>query len=293
MGSSKNILIVGAGWLGAPMAKVFAEQGHQVWATRTSAEGVATLTAQGIQGLEFALSAEPVSKQAVQAQKGELLTATGLAHFDIIIGAFPPKLRHAVTDVAMRGYANRWQHLGSLAKALDVKQILMISTSGVYPDMPKLMHEDDASFIQASQSDAFSDKSKAMLAAEQAVIDSQVPYCILRCAGLIGPNRHPKRFVQHLKTVSSLAKANMVHQADVIGICQYMIEQSISNQVLNVSIPSDLTKAQFYQAALGSEPLTDFVTLNQTPNKEVSPSKLIGLGYRFIYPDLYSAIDAC
>ncbi|MFA0521664.1 SDR family NAD(P)-dependent oxidoreductase, partial [Vibrio sp. 10N.222.55.E8] len=83
------------------------------------------------------------------------------------------------------------------------------------------------------------------------VMDSGLDFTILRFSGLIGPNRHPSRFASKLKQVSSQAPANMLHLDDAIGSVNFAIEQ-LHNEVVNVTTPNTVSKAEFYAAALKS-----------------------------------------
>ena len=51
-----SILVLGAGWVGAPLADHLARHGHSVVATKTSSQGVEELKQQQIHGLEFCFS---------------------------------------------------------------------------------------------------------------------------------------------------------------------------------------------------------------------------------------------
>ena len=127
----------------------------------------------------------------------------------------------------------------------------MVSSTGVYPEVAKTMTEDDASLSIASHNKDFTLKSKVMLQAEQHVIDSGIKYAIVRCSGLVGPDRHPSRFVGKMKQVSSSAPANMLHLTDAIGVVSFMSTLT-SNAIVNATTPNTVSKAEFYQAALDS-----------------------------------------
>ena len=81
----------------------------------------------------------------------------------------------------------------------------MVSSTTVYPNTAQDMVEEDASLAKAENDDKFSDNAKIMLQAENLLISSGLKFAIVRCSGLIGPNRHPARFVAHLTKVSSKA----------------------------------------------------------------------------------------
>ncbi|MFA0071709.1 SDR family NAD(P)-dependent oxidoreductase, partial [Vibrio breoganii] len=136
----------------------------------------------------------------------------------------------------------------------------------------------------------FSDNARVMLQAEQYIIDSGIDYTILRFSGLIGPSRHPSRFASKLKQVSTQAPANMLHLDDAIGAIEFAISQ-LHNEIVNVTTPNTVSKAEFYAAALksanSSEPLPLVV---DTPDKLISSKKILDLGYSFKFESTLDAL---
>ncbi|MEZ8071523.1 SDR family NAD(P)-dependent oxidoreductase, partial [Vibrio sp. 5S239] len=163
-------------------------------------------------------------------------------------------------------------------------------TSVVHPTLK----EEDASLTLAISDDeqtySFSDNARVMLQAEQLVIDSRIDYTILRFSGLIGPSRHPSRFASKLKQVSTQAPANMLHLDDAIGAIDFAINH-LHNEVVNVTTPNTVSKAEFYAAALksanSSEPLPPVV---DTPDKLISSKKILDLGYSFKFESTLDAL---
>jgi len=115
------------------------------------------------------------------------------------------------------------------------------------------MYEQDASLELATNNDEFSANAKKMLQAEQTVIDSGLDYVIVRCSGLIGPDRHPARFASRLKQVSRLA--------------------------------------EFYQAALKAANLDEELPpIVDVADKRIVSDKLIKAGYKFHYSHTLEAL---
>lgn len=277
-----HILIVGGGWLGEPLAQHFMQLGHQVTITKTTEAGVNELSQKGLNAALLKLS----------AQKDEAITPEiDFSIFNWVIGAFPPGLRKQKELSQSTDYATRWFNLTQMIKKSSNAHCLMVSTTGVYPNQATPMIEADASWLIAQESDQFSDKSRAILNAEQQLIDSALPYVILRCSGLVGPNRHPARFIQYLKTVSTKAKANMVHLDDVIGACHFLIHQSLNNEIFNLTVPESLTKWDFYQTAIGQDDLSQYVSPNDQTDKEILSHKIQQAGYQFRYPKMTQVLD--
>ncbi len=263
----KKIAIIGGGWLGTPLAKLFTSLGHDVLVTKTTSEGAAELQAQGLHSAVVNLAND----------KQSTIDALSAFQPQLIIGCFPPGFRRGNGEE----YALYWQHLVDAAMLLPVDKIVMVSSTTVYPNRAESMSEDQASLELAFGNAEFSDNARVMLQAEQSLIDCGIRYTIVRCSGLVGPNRHPARFVSHLKQVSDQAPANMLHLTDAIGAVSYALFH-IDNQVVNATTPNTTSKAEFYQAAIDAsgEPLELPPIVNHA-DKHIRADKLVDLGYKF------------
>lgn len=269
-----HIAIIGAGWLGTPLAKELSNH-HDVIATRTSEQGVRELAGLGIRGM--------VCKLGTPCPE---LKAT-LGHIDTLVGCFPPGFRQGKGDE----YAREWHELVRMARESGVKKIVMVSSTSVYPNEARLMKEDDASLGLAVTHYSFSDKARVLLKAEQYVKDSGLDYAIVRCSGLFGPGRDPARFALRLSQVSRRAPANMLHLSDAVGAVAFAVEQ-ISGEVVNATTPETVSKAEFYQAALDAAHseviLKDIV---DTEDKRICSDKLTHLGYPFYFTSTLEALQ--
>lgn len=263
----KTITVVGGGWLGKPLSQYLTSIGYQVFTSKTTPEGAAELEQQGLNSFVCDLNL------GHEQLKDQLNTAPS----EIVIGCFPPGFRRGAGD----NYVSQWQNLIQAAKQSAAQRIVMVSSTTVYPNTATEMVEEDASLALAQSHSLFSDNAITMLKAEQALIDSGLSYAIVRCSGLVGPDRHPSRFAARLKQVSEQAPANMLELKDAIGAVSYMA-LATHNTVVNATTPNTVSKAQFYQAALdsvgSSDPLPPVV---QQPDKRIMADKIIALGYRF------------
>lgn len=264
-----NTLIVGAGWLGTPLAQSLINEGHNVVVTRRSQERLEELPAELTHAELLDLN---------QANAEIKLPELILRHkIQRIVGAFPPGFRKGAGDE----YAKQWASLVNVAKQHDIEKLVMISSTTVYPNLPSDMREESASLALAQNHPNFSENAQIMLKAEQSVIDSGISYAILRCSGLIGPDRHPARFAMRLKQVSRKAPANMLHQTDAVAAAKFALD-NLDNQIVNVTTPNTVSKAEFYQAAIiksGVDIALPPVT--EDSDKRILADKLISLGYQF------------
>ncbi|ELA9323163.1 NAD(P)H-binding protein [Vibrio parahaemolyticus] len=273
-----NTLIVGAGWLGTPLAQALLVEGHDVVITRRSQarldERPSTIANAALLDLNDENAAQKLD-EIIQSN-----------HIERIVGSFPPGFRRG----SGREYTQQWSTLVKAAKQHTIEKLVMISSTTVYPNLPTEMKEESASLALAQTHPNFSDNAKIMLEAEQSVIDSGINYAILRCSGLIGPDRHPARFAMRLKQVSRKAPANMLHQSDAVAVAQFALDH-LSNQIINVTTPHTVSKAEFYQAAItksGAEISLPPVT--EDADKRILADKLVSLGYRFRFNSTLDAL---
>lgn len=273
--NSMKILIIGAGWLGFPLANQLLAHGHSVTISRTNHTRL-----------------ESIPSHAHDAIIVDLNLPNTLSNIpddtDIIIGCFPPGFRKGNGA----RYAEQWTLLSQYAASKPIKKLIMVSSTTVYPTKPELMREESATYELASTGPLFSENAKIMLKAEQSVIDSSIDYAIIRCSGLFGPDRHPSRFVSKLKQVSRSAPANMLHLDDAINILEFSINH-IVNDTVNATTPNSIDKALFYKSACQSARAMEasaFPPIVDIPDKEVSSDKLIALGYTFTYSSLLDAL---
>ncbi|MBR9788457.1 MAG: NAD(P)H-binding protein [Vibrionaceae bacterium] len=273
-----NTLIVGAGWLGTPLAQALVDEGQTVVVTRRSQERLDELPS-ALTNAELL----DLSQTNAEIKLPELIQRYQIKH---IVGAFPPGFRKR----SGQEYAQQWATLVDAAKQQTVEKLVMISSTTVYPNLPADMSEGSASLKLAQNHPNFSDNAHIMLQAEQSVIDSGINYAILRCSGLIGPDRNPARFAARLKQVSRKAPANMLHQNDAIAAAKFALE-NIDNEIVNVTTPNTVSKAEFYQAAItksGAELSLPPVT--EDADKRVVADKLVSLGYKFHFNSTLDAL---
>ncbi|WP_045413748.1 NAD(P)H-binding protein [Vibrio owensii] len=273
-----NTLIVGAGWLGTPLAQTLIDQGHQVTVTRRSQTRLDEFPLTSVQPALLDLN-EPHSQQ-------QLVELIERHRIERIVGAFPPGFRKGNGQE----YAQQWQRLVSATKQSSVNKLLMVSSTTVYPNLAVDMKEEDATLALAQTSEHFSDNARIMLQAEQYVIDSGIDYAIVRCSGLIGSDRHPSRFAMRLKQVSRKAPANMVHQNDAVAATAFALNQ-IDNEVVNATTPNTVSKAEFYQAAITQSDLDIALPpVTETADKRILADKLVALGYQFQFNSTLDAL---
>ncbi|EVU20094.1 pyridine nucleotide-disulfide oxidoreductase family protein, partial [Vibrio parahaemolyticus V-223/04] len=118
-----NTLIVGAGWLGTPLAQALLVEGHDVVITRRSQarldERPSTIANAALLDLNDENAAQKLD-EIIQSN-----------HIERIVGAFPPGFRRG----SGREYAQQWSTLVKAAKQHAIEKLVMISSTTVYPNL--------------------------------------------------------------------------------------------------------------------------------------------------------------
>lgn len=275
--SPSTVAVLGCGWLGLPLAKHLLAQGHRVLGTTTSPEQLPLLTAQGIEAQLLQLGSDFTA--ADESRLTRLLSQVTTLVLNV-----PP--RAAVAG----GYPQLLRPVHRAVAAARVQAVLFVSTTGVYPDEPRLMRETDA----VSTRDAASD----VLRTEGHFVPryGQWKSTVVRLGGLMGPDRAPGRFLAGRQNLpQGDAPTNLLHLTDAVGVLSTIIDQNIWGHTLNVCAQSHPLRRDFYPAAatyIGLEPPT--FQAGGTSSKLIDSSRLRSLvPYTFQHDDVLAALPYC
>ncbi|QYK11563.1 SDR family oxidoreductase [Shewanella rhizosphaerae] len=292
-----SVAVVGCGWFGLPLAKALLSQGLKVTGSKRSPQEAEALSADGITG--FALDLEALESEGLSSQTREAITQ-GLA-CDAIVINIPPGLRRGDN-----GYLDRLKRLKALMGTHEYQRIIFISTSGVYPAGGGCFSSESAeSGCVESDAKVHSPASETLLAAEalfsganSAVGESNNNCVVVRFAGLIGPKRHPGRFLAGREDVpgGNLA-VNMVHLDDCIGAVTSLLKaEGPLSPAYNLCAPQHPTKAEFYQQAATQLGLTppSFIEGDLAEDKRVDGGLITReLNYRYKFTDPLAMLAHC
>lgn len=268
MAKDETISILGCGWLGLPLAEKLIEAGYKVKGSTTTAAKIALLAQKGIE--PFLLRWEGESNPA------------GLSSFlvtDFLIIAFPPGLR--------AGHGEKYlDQIAGIAQALanaPVTKILFISSTSVYPDLNRIVTEEEDLRPELAQN--------ILLRAENLIASlPQKAVTILRFSGLVGGERHPGRFLAGKQNVANpAAPVNLIHLDDCISIILAIFENAKWGALYNACADEHPTRQLFYTAAARqlNVPAPQFAPITVADKFKIISNKKIkeALAYEFIYPD--------
>ncbi|MGY3942659.1 NAD-dependent epimerase/dehydratase family protein [Aeromonas tecta] len=231
--------ILGAGWLGLPLAKALQDAGKRVLVTVSSAEKAERLRGEGIAALPLLMAPQMAAPLPFTCD-------------EMVICVPPSKTEDYPAAVA---------RLCLLAKAAGTKKVLFISATSVWA--PGQSEEEMPSPAHA--------RGARMLAAEQAVQAAGFECAmVLRPAGLYGPARHPGQFLAGKTLDGGDQAVNLVHLDDVVAACLLMLDKGQDGDAYNLSAPVHPRREQLYPFAsrlLGltppifTEPRGDFLPI--------------------------------
>ncbi|MEO0470604.1 MAG: NAD(P)H-binding protein [Bacteroidota bacterium] len=247
-----NISILGCGWLGAALAEAFVKQGWQVRGSTRSAQTAPQLD--GLTHFVVDIGAKAPIDQAFLAA-------------ETLIIAIPTK-----EISAFKGFIAQLE-------PSDVKQVLFISSTSVYPLTNDIVTEETATTASVR-----ADIEQLFLS------NSHFTTTVLRFGGLFGYKRQPGNFFKPGRIIDHPeGYVNMIHRDDCIGIILEMLRQNCWGEVLNACADTHPTRRDFYSLAAAKVGRSDLRFNEEAENhyKIVSSQKLkVLLGYEFKYGDL-------
>ncbi len=256
----KTLSILGSGWLGKPLIKHFVDLGWQVNASCRDLQRSDEL---------LALGAIPCLVD-IDTQR---IAGNAFLNADLLIVNIPSK--------NIEGFA--W--LNEQLASSPIKHVILVSSTSVYPDEPRVMSEDD------------SDESRPtpLRQIEQLFIANLlVSTTVVRFAGLVGPRRHPGRFFTSGRAVPNPdAPVNMIHLDDCVAVIHQIVQQGCWGEIFNACADTHPSKREFYgkYTLEYSGELPTFGDSCPTQGKVICNKRLKQvLGYECIYPNLMALV---
>ncbi|GAB2678174.1 NAD-dependent epimerase/dehydratase family protein [Aliiglaciecola aliphaticivorans] len=221
-----KIAIIGAGWLGLPLAQTLMKSGHLVVATKRSATEVNKLQDMGVSAIQYELGDNLDSPE---------LTPLFNAH--TLILNIPPGRK----SPSLKKFGQEMRALVSTAKHQGIQNVIFISTTAVYGNADGMIYEYTPVAPQTHS-------GKIHVEIENAVRSMfQQHGCILRLAGLVSQHRHPARSLSGRKHIENgQQRVNLVHRDDVIHAIEKIINKNKFGQTYHLCSIEHPTRQQYY-----------------------------------------------
>ena len=267
----KKVAIIGLGWLGMPLALSLMARGYQVLGSKTTPDGVEAATLCGIESYPLVLQPQMVCDSDAQE---------ALFNVDVLILTLPARRSGDGEDF----YFQAVQQVVDTALAHGVPRIIFTSSTSVYGEGDGVVNEQS----HLSPVTASGRVLKALETWLHSLPGTEVD--IVRLAGLVGPERHPGRFLANKTDVAKgQSGVNLVHLDDVIEALTLLLSTSQGGHIYNLCAPEHPTRAVFYPQMATQLGLTppQFQHDGQSGSGKLIDGSLIcrELGFVYQHPD--------
>mgnify|MGYP003576534265 CR=1 FL=1 len=265
----KKISILGAGWLGNPLALQLKSKGNQLKVSTTTPEKLSFFNENDIESHIINVGSNSDTKNL-----DNLLTDT-----DILIITIPPGRTQQVEG----NYVDKIKAVIPFIEKHGIKNVIYTSSTTVYLSLKGDVDE-ETPIIPVSEMD------QQIFEIENLLLNNKnFNATILRLGGLIGEDRHPVKFIVKRENIDDANNpVNMIHRTDIIRFLEKIIENEIPNDVFNIVAPINLNRRDFYTqeaAKLGLSPLPKFTDNPNADMRKVSGDKIAnkyGLDYLYL-----------
>lgn len=224
-----QISIVGCGWFGLPFASELVRSGYRVMGSTTSISKREVLEQAGIKPFVLNFPNEAGGEEDADFFRSE-----------VIFIAIPPKRKEGKASE----YTEKIKSICRNASRGGVKHLVLISSTGVFPNAAREFTESDSPVPDSIASQALLD------AESEAKSWKSFSSTIIRFGGLIGEGRNPGRFFAGKEGIENgLAPVNLIHLNDCIGICKAVLDRSAFGHIFHAVSPQHPTRADFYTRA--------------------------------------------
>lgn len=270
MNNSKQISILGCGWLGLPLAKHLASKGHRIKGSVRKKESLCELAQSPAQTYILDVG----TKRITGNLPGFLKNA------EILIISIPPRLRKQSSE----NFVDRIKIIVPHIEQSGIKKVVFISSTSVYTN-------DNSTVTEETLPMPETESGKQLLASENILkMNSHFQTTVIRFGGLIGPNRHPVTSLAGKKNLEDPeAPVNLIHLDDCIQIISSIIAQDKWAEIFNAVASFHPMKERYYREAARKKGLSEPCFNRAFPSKgKIVCSRKIQhvLNYKFIKSDL-------
>ena len=265
---SKNIAVLGCGWLGLPLAQHFVKQGYSVNGSTTTKSKISILKEHQI--IPFLID--------LNSGVEEITIVSFLKNIDVLIINIPPRMK----TKSVNAYEEKMRQLHLAIKKTAVKKILFVSSTSVYGEI-------DGEVTEETIPKPSTNSGKELLKAENIFRnDTDLQTTILRFGGLVGPERHPVFYLSKKEEVQNgNFPINLIHLNDCISIIHFIIKKEYWGEVFNAVYPYHPTKSDFYtkKAHENNLKMPKFINNSSAKGKKIASNSLIFVkNYEFSTP---------
>jgi nucleoside-diphosphate-sugar epimerase len=266
----KKVSIIGLGWLGEATGLLLQSQGYEVLGSSTRPEKVIILRKRGLDAVQFTLNPAPEGTEYQRLFDSEILVVT-----------LPPRSRQGDGEL----YLQQLTSLQGLIARSSVKQLIFISSTGIYPNENNpspYTEEEPISESNAGNSDLY--QAEVLMKSP-----SNYQLTVLRMGGLMGADRIPGTYFSGKEQVVGHTRVNFIHQADAARMIAWVIDQGLWNQTFNGVAPEHPLRREVYaknSSTLGILPPASYQeAADEKVGRWISSEKIRDTGFTFDFPN--------
>ena len=212
---SKNISILGCGWLGSKLIEYLGDKA-KVLGTGRSEKSINRIKTAGGVSIEYDLNTDgPALPKQLYDSK-------------VLMIALPP------SKVDFEAFEECLDEITEDA----FEQVILISSTGIYKDCNQRVTESSKEI--KTEGSLFAIERACQLKFKKSLT-------ILRMGGLIGPGRNPANFLHSERIQNNpRGKVNLVHSDDCVKVIAKVIDLELTNKRYNVVMDDHPSKKEFY-----------------------------------------------
>ncbi|AMQ55007.1 epimerase [Algoriphagus sanaruensis] len=265
----KTVSIIGLGWIGEPLGLLLNQKGFRVLGSTTSVEKQEKLALKGLQAIRFSLNPHP-----------EGLGFNALFQSEILVVNIPPRTRSGNGSF----HLEQLNYLRTLIDRSSVKQVIFVSSTGIYPELNSLekYRENYPITLENTGNDIL---FRAELWMEK---NRDYDLSIVRFGGLMGKDRIPGKYFSGKENVAGHTRVNFIHQEDAVSMIAWIIEKGLWNETFNGVAPIHPLRREIYEknaAELGLAPPASYQNESYGKDRLIDSSKILETGFEFKFPD--------
>ena len=265
----KTVSIIGLGWIGEPLVLLLNQKGFRVLGSTTSVEKQEKLALKGLQAIRFSLNPHP-----------EGLGFNALFQSEVLVVNIPPRTRSGNGSF----HLEQLNYLRTLIDRSSVKQVIFVSSTGIYPELNSLekYRENYPITLENTGNDTLFQAESWMGK------NREYDLSIVRFGGLMGKDRIPGKYFSGKENVAGHTRVNFIHQEDAVSMIAWIIEKGLWNETFNGVAPIHPLRREIYEknaAELGLAPPASYQNESYGKDRLIDSSKILETGFEFKFPD--------
>ena len=279
-----KITILGCGYVGSAVARLWHNNGHQVTVTTRTPEKVSQL--ENIAHKVVILDGK--DQNAISPEARRFAIAKVIENQDVVL----------LSIGAKRGDNYRQTYLGTatnlvtaLANNNTVKHLIYTGSYGILGDQKGAWTDETASVFPANEN------GKILYQTEEILLSlnsAKLKVCILRLAGIYGPGRELikifQKFAGTTRPGTGKDYSNWVHLEDIVNAIELVRADQLSG-IYNLNCDEILETGEFFRRLFATYNLPSInwntkEVSNRSYNLRLSNKKIKDAGLKLIYPEI-------